>query len=479
MARQKLGDYGKRPGSLIGRGMALGKRLVLAWVERGSGQPGKKVKDYLSRRGMPGPGKEEVFPGGYGLGVPPQGHDVGSMRHRQETALERTATEPLPSSRSLGELMEALGDTSARVRKEAAKELGKRGGPGVEKALQPLLDDDDAEVRRAAVAALRDVGSTAAARVLKEALKREDWEQRTDVAAALRELGWRAEQNEESAFYHVALGEWEEVVRMGRRAVPALVSALQSCGDEGLREGAAAALGRVGDQAATRALIEALKDIHPQVRKAAARSLGATGRRKAVEPLIAALEDADEEVSRAAADALASIGPPAMQPLVAALQEGDVVLRGKIAGIIGKYYQSKERGPLINAFLLSLLKEGDVWSRVRTATILGEIGEPWVVGPLIEALYYYNVREAAREALIRMGEPAVQPLIAALRHHHIAVRKAAAEILREIGDERAVSPLLSALKDRDWEVREAARAALAAIEGRGKGGESAKDRAAL
>ncbi len=404
---------------------------------------------------------------------------VGGPVPREPEEAVAKAAEERTAYRSLEELLQALGDESDRVRKEAAKELGKRGGPGVERALEPLLDDYNPEVRRAVVNALRDIGGTAAVRILKDALKKGDWEHRGNVAVALRELGWRAEQNEEGALYCILTGEWEELAAMGSRASRPLISVLQSCCDENMRERAAQALGRIADPATLDAVIEALKDIHPRVRKSAARALGEMGRRKAVEPLISTLEDTDEQVRREAVEALVRTGPVAMQPLVAALKEERPALRVRAAEVIGRFYQSREMEPLVNAFLVSLLKEGDVWSRARTATILGEIGEPWVIGPLIEALYFFNVREAAHKALVRIGEPAVPPLISALHHRHIAVRRAAADVLREIGDERAVNPLLSALKDRDWEVREAARAALAAIERRGKGKEGITDQAIL
>ena len=465
----KMGDCVKSVDSLGRRCLALGRRLLLSWAERRRGHGEKERRDFLSRRGLPGYGRTKAFPYGDVSGVRPG--DVGA-RHEPpeaEAAKAGMAAEAIPAPRSLKELMEALRDGSDRVRKEAAKELGKRGGPGVGKALEPLLDDEDAEVRKATIAALRDIGDVTATRILEEALKRGDWEHRRSAAAALRELGWRAEQNEEGALYLILTDEWEELAGMGRRAASSLVSVLKDCGDESLREKAVLALGRVGDPATLDTVIETLKDIHPRVRKAAARSLGEMGRRKAVEPLIATLMDPDEEVRREVVEALVRIGNAAMQPLVAVLKEGNINLRMRAA----------EVEPLVNAFLTSLLKEGDVWSRVRTATLLGEIGEPWAVGPLIEALYFFNVREAARKALVKIGEPALEPLIAALRHHHIAVRKAAADVLGEIGDERAVNPLLSALKDRDWEVREAARAALAAIEKRGRGTEDSTDQVIL
>lgn len=67
--------------------------------------------------------------------------------------------ESAPMTRSLRELMEDLRDASPRVRGEAAKELGKRGGPGVEGALEPLLEDADEGVRSTAVRALRDLAA--------------------------------------------------------------------------------------------------------------------------------------------------------------------------------------------------------------------------------------------------------------------------------------------------------------------------------
>ncbi len=374
-------------------------------------------------------------------------------------------------TRSLRELMEDLQDASPRVRGEAAKELGKRGGPGVEGALETLLEDADDGVRDSAVRALRDLGSEEAVRILREALKTGSWEKRTAAAEALRELGWRADHSEEGALYHILNGDWEGVVELGRHAVPPLMALIRSCSDEVLRERAVRALGRMREPSTLKVMAEALHDIHPSVRKAAAWSLGQTGRRKAVEPLIAALQDPDEEVRREAVEALVRIGTPAMQPLVSALREEDSEVRRRVAEVIGRFYSSSDTEPLMHAFVLSALKDGDALSRARMATLLGEIGDGWAVKPLIEALYYFNVREAAGKAILGIGEPALGPLMAALKHHHIPVRKAAAQLLGCIGDPRAASALQSALKDRDWEVREAARAALDAIRGRDSGDE--------
>ncbi|MER3501614.1 MAG: PBS lyase [Candidatus Fervidibacterota bacterium] len=95
---------------------------------------------------------------------------------------------------------------------------------------------------------------------------------------------------------------------------------------------------------------------------------------------------------------------------------------------------------------------------------LVKIGEP-AVEPLIEALRDrdWEVRWAAAYALGKIGKPAVEPLIEALRDRDGKVRRAAADALGAIGDARAVEPLIEALRDRDWEVREAAVNALGKI----------------
>ena len=64
------------------------------------------------------------------------------------------------------------------------------------------------------------------------------------------------------------------------------------------------------------------------------------------------------------------------------------------------------------------------------------------------------------EALGKIGRPAVEPLIAALKDRNSDVRRYAAWALGEIGDARVVVPLIGALKDEDPWVREEATGAL-------------------
>lgn len=91
------------------------------------------------------------------------------------------------------------------------------------------------------------------------------------------------------------------------------------------------------------------------------------------------------------------------------------------------------------------------------------IGEP-AVEPLISALKNISVRKVARETLVQIGEPVVDPLISALRDADTDVRRAAVEALGQIGEPRAVEPLRACLRDNEDFVRAAAVEALQAIE---------------
>lgn len=58
-----------------------------------------------------------------------------------------------------------------------------------------------------------------------------------------------------------------------------------------------------------------------------------------------------------------------------------------------------------------------------------------------------QVRQAAIKALVRIGAPAVDPLIKALKEKNPDVQTAAAKALGLIGDKRAVLPLVEMMKN--------------------------------
>jgi HEAT repeat protein len=113
--------------------------------------------------------------------------------------------------------------------------------------------------------------------------------------------------------------------------------------------------------------------------------------------------------------------------------------------------------------LISRLSNGSFQQRWTAADALGDIGDPRAVEPLVAALENRNpspaVRESAAAALVKIGAPAVEPLIALLSSRSSA-RLHAAEVLGNIGDPRAVEPLTGALENGPPPLRRRAEAAL-------------------
>jgi HEAT repeat protein len=197
------------------------------------------------------------------------------------------------------------------------------------------------------------------------------------------------------------------------------------------KEEAVDALVRIGTPV-VESLIGALRDKDWRVREAAAWALGKIGDERAVEPLIATLRDKDSDVRKAAASALEKINP--------------------------NWHTTEEAKRQVSEFIAALRDENS-YVREAAASALEKINPNWhtteeakkQVSEFIAALRDEdeNVRKAAADALVKIGTPAVEPLIAALRDEDWRVREVAASALGKIGDERAVKPLIIALGDKD------------------------------
>jgi len=133
-----------------------------------------------------------------------------------------------------------------------------------------------------------------------------------------------------------------------------------------------------------------------------------------------------------------------VEGLIKALNyERDHDVRMGAAEALGEIGDKRAVEPLIQAL------KADSYLQARAAWALGEIGDKRAVKPLIPALQGELDTEVtlyATQTLIKIGEPAVKPLIQALKRKDSDVRARAAEALGEIGDKRAVGPLIQALK---------------------------------
>jgi len=210
---------------------------------------------------------------------------------------------------------------------------------------------------------------------------------------------------------------------------------------------------------------------------------------RAIAPLAAALKDQNgtrwrstrgPQRSAPAAQAAPAQGvPPQLEPLVKALDHSVVEVRSSAAWVLGRLGDKRAVEPLVAALKM------ERQSARMIAQSFGRLGDPRAVGPLVAQLQEaakdaggaafrgrthaglkrLSGRRAAKilDALVGLGPPAVEPLVALLKHDFALARVLAAIGLGELGDPHAVEPLNAAFGDEEQVVREAATAALAKL----------------
>ncbi|HJR77051.1 MAG TPA: HEAT repeat domain-containing protein [Nitrospiraceae bacterium] len=198
--------------------------------------------------------------------------------------------------------------------------------------------------------------------------------------------------------------------------------------------------------------ISALEDEDWGVREDAAAALGRLKDARAVGPLTRLLRDEDRAVRQAAIGALASIGEPAVEALGHCLHDGSLQVQEAASEILAGIGDQRVFDPLVRA-----LGSTDWIVRMHAAKALGRMKEPGAVPSLIPLLQdkVKAVREEAAGALAAIGTASIPSLVQALRHEEWLVRLHAVEALGKLRTPEAVEPLLFALfNDRDSAIRE-------------------------
>lgn len=202
--------------------------------------------------------------------------------------------------RVVGALGEALNDGDARVRMDAVHALGKVPDPRAMEVLSGALKDGDPAIRSLAQKML--ISHVHSLKVgpdvdgLVRAASSDDPYIRLNAVSALGEVG-------------------------DERASEALVSLCLRDPYYPVRFEAAESLRKVNDKRAVDMLAEALLDKDPAIRLRAAEALGKAGDRRAVGALSSALKDDDEAVRNEAMASLGKIGDPrVMNMIVAAMK---------------------------------------------------------------------------------------------------------------------------------------------------------------
>jgi HEAT repeat protein len=365
-------------------------------------------------------------------------------------------------------LVGALKHDEARVRSEAAEDLGQLGAeakPALA-ALRKALDDEDAFVRIFAA----------------EALGHIDPENKETLPALLQAAG-----SKQPGVRAAAIAALVAIGPPARSAVPQLVGLLRTDGDAYTRAVSAFALGRLApetdDPACPRrevvgALGKAVRqDKEESIRRWAAAALLKFGpdARPALADLRAALKDKSIEVAAEATNVLARLGPDGSAALAAALGEKDCPVRGFIADRLS------DLGPHSKDLVPALLKaldvdDAEVRSSVAKALLRidsdtgARLGVPVLARLAADKDYEY--RKYVIEDLGEIGpaaRAAVPALIDILKAKE-KYRRVAAGALGAIGpDARSAVPALIEALDSDK-----AGVVSAAVEALGRIGPDAK-----
>lgn len=254
----------------------------------------------------------------------------------------------------------------------------------------------------------------------------------------------------------------QDLIRIGKDAVPLLVEALQAK-ESSLLPYYQWILASI--PSATPLLVKTLTTAHPILRARVAEVFAMSKDYNAVPALLEVLKGEYFTVRARAAAALGQIGDiRAVPPLLQALKDDEDEVRGAACLALAYFRDPRTFDEITNV----LLDDPKIEVRQAAARGLGNTGHPAALPYLLEALhdsYWWYEREYAADdllsAIAKMGTNAVKPLIEVLRDKEGTVRKFAAILLGRLGDLRAIEPLSMALYDMHHEVGKASAEALA------------------
>jgi HEAT repeat protein len=411
----------------------------------------------------------------------------------------------LADGRALEPLLAVLKTERSGIRKVIAQSLGQINNPGAAAPLAQLLKDKDSDTRTAAVASLVKLGAHSVEPLLNVLTEKEEYTRQAAlralgelkdaraqqalarmlnnhesdvhmVAAALSAMGWIPTDPSERIRFAFARGRFEETIADGKAAVAPLTEILRDKNAE-YRKMAADVLGKIGDPTAGPALIPLLTDGHAEVREATALALGTMRATSAVAGLVAALRDDSSEMVAIACWALGQLGDASVVPPLAAIavQGGDHRVRAAAIMALGQFDDPRTTEPLFialrdkrydvrKAAIDALVKIGNVIlpslesaltdseTHVRRAAVLAmrQLRDPESVWALMRSIHDEDptVRRDVLGALGQLGDPQViDGILGQLHDEDTEVRVAAAQALGEIGQARALAGLLPALKD--------------------------------
>lgn len=354
----------------------------------------------------------------------------------------------LGDSSATDALSSALGDQSADVRVEATFALGRIKDSRALGPLTSLLSDRDPRVSLAAAESLARLHDPRATRVLVESLSSADWRIRSRATQVLARVAGEGQLDQAIGPLAASLADKDPVVRyyaaealagIGARAIPALIEALRSHRDSD-RDRAARVLWRIGAPAVD-SLMAVLQDksATPEMRAASARTLGMIGDKRSIKGLALLLKDERYFVRQQAARALGQMGEPAVDLLLEMTASSAPATREAAIEALGSTSATRAVNRVIDA-----LSDSNPNVRAAAVKALGESSSERAVPHLMALLRDDSsaLRAQAASSLARLGQFATPSLISALKDSKPSIRQLAASALGDVGSKDAVAPLI-------------------------------------
>ena len=365
-------------------------------------------------------------------------------------------------------LLGHLDDPSPEVREEVARALGRIGDA---RAVVPLIgkvQDSVPDVRRVVARALGDLGDVRAASALMLAIQDGAAEVRLEAVTALGKLRSEEAVTTIAPLVEVDVAEGGSSYYGGRPP-----SSPSGVGAGEVRSAALAALGRIGSDAAVKALVAALAKDDPAAPRSAVRDALVGAGPRAAAAVVAVL--AGSPPGNAAAGAALVLGalrsPEGVPAIVHAMARGVVPLRWALRAL------AQIGSPAALPPVLEVLDDPDPAARkeaIRAAIALldpahvdGRAVDPARVA-LADAATPIDERIELCRMLGRTGAPRAQEVLLPLARARPAALRLA--VIEALGTLRVATPaadkvLVDALNDESAEVRLKAATALARVGG--------------
>lgn len=368
---------------------------------------------------------------------------------------------------SLTPLREALNNSSATIRANAARALGKLASPQSVPCLLSSLQDGDWRVRASAAEALGAIGDPTSMEPLIQIIHDNVAKVQEQASAALIRFGKHATlpllhalSRERDKFVLRAL-----LLALGRiadpRSVPTVINHLRSSYFI-VRQAAVTALGRSGPGVVDLLLSTLsfncsdmgpmIKDAgnrnHPELQIRAIKAIGGLEDHRAVATLKRLIDEGPPEVQEAAMQALFHIGCAAWGRCCAI----------KVLAEAGEASMAARLAP-------SLRDDSDN-VRFEAVRTMGKWGGPQAVQFLVQVAVRDRanfIRAEAIRALRTIGtgrQEVLETALRGLKDKGREVRAQSASLLGLFQNEKSILPLLNSMSDSHWSVRERAENAL-------------------